>query len=72
MNYTVRTNIGTYTNIETRSNNSLLPRFEIEYFDIPTKYQEVARLATQITGRKQDFYDDIFFLNGIKNLLIGY
>lgn len=72
MNYAVRTNTGSYTNIETRSHSSSFPRFEVEQSNIPTKYQEVARLASQITGRKEDRYDDIFFLNGIKNILIGY
>lgn len=39
--------------------------------DTPRKYQEVARLAVQITGEKADKRDDLFLLKGIKNILIG-
>lgn len=39
--------------------------------EIPRKYQEVARLAVQITGEKADKRDDLFLLTGIKNILIG-
>jgi hypothetical protein len=35
----------------------------------PIKYQEVARLAVQITGK--DRKDDLFLLTGIRNILEG-
>jgi len=73
MNHVFRTSTNTYQSITTLSTpSSSTSVFENEFNTTTSrKYQEVARLASQITGNKKDKKDDLFMLKGIKNILIG-
>lgn len=73
MNHVFRTSTNTYQSITTLSTpSSSTSVFENEFNTTTSrKYQEVARLASQITGNKKDKKDDLFMLKGIKNILSG-
>jgi len=73
MNHVFRTSTNTYQSITTLSTPSSSTSFFPNEFttSVSRKYQEVARLASQITGNKKDKKDDLFMLKGIKNILIG-
>ena len=73
MNHVVRSSTNTYQSITTLTTPSSSTSFFPNEFNtsVPRKYQEVARLASLITGNKKDRKDDLFMLKGIKNILIG-
>lgn len=72
MNKVVLTSNNSFVNIETKTNNSNLYRFEVKFDDdLPIKYQEVAYLASQYKGTFRSRKDDEFLLTGIKNILEG-
>jgi len=73
MNHVFRTSTNVYSSVTTLSNSSSSTSvFENEFnTTVPRKYQEVARLASQITGKAKDKKDDLFMLIGIKNILMG-
>lgn len=73
MNNVFRTSTNVYSSVTTLSTpSSSTSVFENEFnTTVPRKYQEVARLASQITGKAKDKKDDLFMLNGIKNILMG-
>jgi len=73
MNHVFRTSTNTYQSITTLPTPSSSTSVFDNEFNTTTsrKYQEVARLASQITGNKKDKKDDLFMLKGIKNILIG-
>jgi hypothetical protein len=68
-----RTESGGTTSITTYSSPTQMGEHFQNPFqsNIPIKYQEVARLAVQYSGKSLNWLDDKFILIGIKNLLMG-